>query len=172
LKAIGVTGKSCSGKNYYSVILGSLLGAIVIDCDVECKNILEDKKDKVVGLLGTSVLKDNCINFKAVGDIIFKDPKKLSAICDMQYSLLEKKILHVIEKADCPVIINGALLHKLSFFKELDMLCVIESSIWKRIFRGLKRDGFFVKLVKRFFNQRNYNKEYNKFPNVILRIKN
>lgn len=126
---IGLTGKSCSGKNY----VGSLLkrkGFEVWDLDREAEKIRNKHSDRVCNELGSS-------DPRIIGDIVFNNPEKLKALENIIYPELTEKILGC--KSD--IVINGATIFRSGLDKYCSFVIYVEAPYSERLKRAETRDS-------------------------------
>ena len=92
---IGLTGKSCSGKNYVGEILASK-GLEVWDTDKMCHDGLNDNIRAIVSVFGEEVIRHSDgkeeVSRPALGKIVFSDPARRKALEDILYPWLGKKV--------------------------------------------------------------------------------
>lgn len=142
---IGVTGSFGSGKTTAAKFFKKL-GAYIIDADkVYGALIRPDKKccKKIVKYFGKTILKkDGRIDRPALGQIVFKEKKKLKLLNKITHPEIIKEIKHNIGSIKSRVIIiDAALLVETLFYKKLDGLIVIktkESVLVNRLLRDKK----------------------------------
>ena len=82
MRVIALTGGIGCGKSLAAQYFAEL-GALVIDADQLARAAIErgsDGFDEVVALFGDSILKDGNIDRRALGELIFKDPKARAAL--------------------------------------------------------------------------------------------
>ena len=82
MRVIALTGGIGCGKSLAAQYFAEL-GALVIDADQLARAAIErgsDGFDEVVTLFGDSILKDGNIDRRALGEIVFKDPKAKAAL--------------------------------------------------------------------------------------------
>ena len=82
MRVIALTGGIGSGKSLVAQYFAEL-GALIIDADQLARAAIERGSpgfDEVVTIFGDSILKDGEIDRRALGEIVFKDPKKKAAL--------------------------------------------------------------------------------------------
>ena len=93
---IGLTGKSCSGKNYVGDILASK-GLEVWDTDKMCHFGLNDNIRAIVSEFGEDVVVSTGgrpeVSRSALGKIVFADPQRRKALEDILYPWLRRRIV-------------------------------------------------------------------------------
>ena len=89
---IGVYGLICSGKSSFSKMLAKEMNALYIDADLIGHNALIDNKENIVKEFSSNILdKNNNIDRKKLGSIVFNNPKKLRKLEELNYPYIEKK---------------------------------------------------------------------------------
>lgn len=132
---IGLTGKSCSGKNEAGNILARA-GLEVWDLDRIAHRGLEENREAVTAVFGPDTSR------AAIGRIVFSDPDKRRQLEDILYPWLEKKIISWRKaNPDGVLVINGALLHRAGFHLLCDSIIYIDAPFGVRLGRALQRDG-------------------------------
>ncbi|MBO4410086.1 MAG: dephospho-CoA kinase [Spirochaetales bacterium] len=142
---IGLTGKSCSGKNYVGDML-TQEGFLVWDADRMCHDGLIENKDAIISLFGekAGTEKDGVFvpDRREIGRMVFADPAKRTALEGVLYPWLEKKVLQW-KKAnpDGVLFLNGALLYRAGFSRIGDCVIYVDADYEVRLGRAMKRDG-------------------------------
>ena len=108
---IGVYGLICSGKSSFSKMLAKEMNALYIDADLIGHNALIDNKENIVKEFSSNILdKNNNIDRKKLGSIVFNNPKKLRKLEELNYPYIEKKVKELIDSSDKDVVIEAALI--------------------------------------------------------------
>ena len=132
---IGLTGKSCSGKNEAGNILARA-GLEVWDLDRIAHRGLEENREAVEAVFGPDISRP------AIGRIVFRDPEKRRQLEGILYPWLGKKIsAWKDENPDGVLVINGALLHRAGFHLLCDCIIYVDAPFNVRLERALQRDG-------------------------------
>ena len=142
---IGLTGKSCSGKNEVGLMLEKQ-GLKVWDLDVMAHDGLLANLDAVTAAFGPDVVSyDNGlpeVSRKAIGKVVFSDPAKRSELEGILYPWLEKRIRAWKDSnPDGVLVINGALLYRAGFTGLCDAVIFVDAPYEVRLSRAVKRDG-------------------------------
>ncbi len=136
---IGITGKSCSGKNFVSRYF-SRKGFEVWDLDREAEKIRKEKRTEVMAAFGTT-------DSKELSAIVFSDSEKLKQLEAIIYPELVKKIRNY--KYD--LVINGATLKRAGLDNLCSFIIYVDVPDEIRLKRAQKRDG----ISESEFNARN-----------------
>ena len=132
---IGLTGKSCSGKNEAGNILAQA-GLEVWDLDRIAHRGLEENREVVEAVFGPDISRP------AIGRIVFRDPEKRRQLEGILYPWLGKKIsAWKDENPDGVLVVNGALLHRAGFHLLCDCIIYVDAPFNVRLERALQRDG-------------------------------
>jgi dephospho-CoA kinase len=132
---IGLTGKSCSGKNEAGNILGQA-GLEVWDLDRIAHRGLEENREAVAAVFGPGASR------ASIGKVVFSDPEKRKQLEDILYPWLGKKISAWKDaNPDGVLVINGALLHRAGFHLMCDAVIYVDAPFDVRLKRALGRDG-------------------------------
>ena len=142
---IGLTGKSCSGKNEVGLILEKE-GLKVWDLDVMAHDGLLANLDAVTAAFGPGVVSYDSglpeVSRKAIGKVVFSDPSKRKELEGILYPWLEKRISAWKDSnPDGVLVINGALLHRAGFIKLCDAVIFVDAPYGVRLARAMARDG-------------------------------
>ena len=142
---IGLTGKSCSGKNYVGDLLESK-GLKVWDTDKMCHDGLNVNIRAIVSEFGEEVLdkseEGTAVSRPALGKLVFSDPKRRKALEDILYPWLREKILSWMEdNPDGILVLNGALLYRSGFCELCKAVIYVDADYDVRLRRAVKRDG-------------------------------
>ena len=142
---IGLTGKSCSGKNRVGRILKEM-GLEVWDLDEIAHDGLDANSDAIIKLFGQGVVHQvdgkTCFSRKAISDIVFSDPEMRTKLEGILYPWLKDLVLKWKEShPDGSLVLNGALLYRSGFHKLCDYVIYVDASYYVRQKRALNRDG-------------------------------
>jgi dephospho-CoA kinase len=159
---IGLTGLSCAGKNYVSLLLLER-GCCVLDADELAHEVLDEQKEAVLARWGRGVLdEDGKVSRKALGGFVFGNEEELSALENLLYPAIDRKILEWAEgnkRETC--VINAAVLHKSAVFDKLDMIVIVRAPYLTRLIRAKFRDRRkFGEIIKRFKSQNDFFSQY------------
>lgn len=146
MKIIGVAGKAGCGKS----LLVSLLSGPdtkVIDLDKLGHEVLEELKGQLLLTYGSGILDDSKkkIDRKKLGEIVFKDPKKLRLLNSIMHPLIKEKVKKIISRTRKKyVLIDGALIHQIGLGELCDLIiwvdCPNEIAIKRLISRGIPHE--------------------------------
>lgn len=156
---VGITGKSCSGKNYVASILQER-GWVVVDADEVAHGVLDALSDRVSELFGPQVIKaDGTVDRKALGQIVFSDPDRLRELEGLIHPAVKQHILQLRKLSDAPVVaINGAVLHRSGIDRLCSAVIFVRSPYRLRVRRARQRDGVTESCFRlRTRNQRDVN---------------
>lgn len=141
---IGLTGKTGSGKSFAAKIFETQ-GAFVADCDVIAHEVLNDNniKEKLCSTFSRKILdKNNNIDRKALGAIVFSDSEKLSLLNAIMHTEIIRRALnkcHLSGKDIC--IIDGSELEASGVDNKCNYIVVITADEDIRLERILSRDN-------------------------------
>ena len=138
---IGLTGKSCSGKNYVGRILEGI-GLEVWDTDRMCHDGLNENIRAIVSEFGEGVVQGAEVSRPALGKIVFSDPERRKALENILYPWLRKKIEEWIKRnPEGILVLNGALLYRAGFCDLCECVIYVDASYETRLRRAIERDG-------------------------------
>lgn len=140
---IGVTGALASGKTTVAGMLAGR-GAVRIDADKISHELLKNAAvRRAIGKnFGKSVLKGGKVDRKALGAVVFKDPKKNRRLNAIVHPLIKKKIREEIRRAKKSVVVLDApLLIESGMHKEMDEVVLVTCgkcvSLKRAVSRGI-----------------------------------
>ena len=132
---VGLTGKSCSGKNEVGRILSGY-GLEVWDLDVLAHRGLEENREAVAAVFGPDTSRS------AIGRVVFRNPAMRTKLEDILYPWLGKKIAQWKDSNPGSVlVINGALLYRAGFHLMCSAVIYVDAPFDVRLRRALRRDG-------------------------------
>ncbi|MDK2946411.1 dephospho-CoA kinase [Geotoga petraea] len=160
---LGIVGKAGSGKSYVSKLLKeNFKNSIVIDVDRVGHYVLTlfHVKEKLKDIFGQEIFdKNNEIDRKKLGEIVFSDESKLEKLNEIVhseiYKEIEKKVKIYLKKYDI-IVLDAAMLFKIGLDKMCHKIILVDAS----------EDLRYKRLVKK----RNITKE--KAKNMIQSQKN
>ena len=138
---IGLTGKSCSGKNYVGHVLEGI-GLEVWDTDRMCHDGLNENIRAIVSEFGEGVVQGEKVSRQALGKVVFADPERRRALENILYPWLRKKVEEWIAgNPDGILVLNGALLYRAGFCDMCECVIYVDASYETRLRRAMERDG-------------------------------
>ena len=138
---IGLTGKSCSGKNYVGRVLEGI-GLEVWDTDRMCHDGLNENIRAIVSEFGEGVVQGAEISRQALGKIVFSDPERRKALENILYPWLREKVEEWIKRnPEGILVLNGALLYRAGFCDLCECVIYVDASYETRLRRAIGRDG-------------------------------
>ena len=90
---IGLTGKSCSGKDYVARLFGEEF--VVIDEDNLGHVALDNNREKLVAAFGDSIITDGKVDRKKLGPIVFSDKEKLEKLNSISHPWMVAETLRL-----------------------------------------------------------------------------
>ena len=138
---IGLTGKSCSGKNYVGHVLEGI-GLEVWDTDRMCHDGLNENIRAIVSEFGEGVVQGAEVSRPALGKIVFSDPERRKALENILYPWLREKVEEWIKRSpEGILVLNGALLYRAGFCDLCECVIYVDASYETRLRRAIERDG-------------------------------
>ena len=133
---IGLTGKSCAGKDLFASLLPSER-FFIIDVDKLGHEALAMNRDALVKAFGDRILKDDgSVDRKILGPIVFSDSDKLAILNSITHPCMKEKALSEAEKASAEglhAVINAALLESMGFVPHCDIVVLVIAPYEKRL---------------------------------------
>ena len=155
---LGVTGGYCAGKDTAVELLKNH-GIIEINEDKIGHEALRVLSTKIGAAFGEGVLDgDGLVDRKALGAIVFADPKELSRLEGIVHPwMIEETRRQVAAAGSAHTVINAAILERMGLHRLCDLVVKIEAPTLVRLYRAKKRDGYmFKEIVKRLRIQREF----------------
>ena len=125
---IGLTGKSCAGKDTVAAMLPSD-SFVVIDVDALGHTALESNHEKLEEAFGPSIFKqDGSVDRKILGPMGFSDAEKLATLNDITHPWMKEEALKEAkdaEKRGMIAVINAALLESMGFVSYCDLVVFV-----------------------------------------------
>ena len=149
---IGITGKSGSGKTFYSKELNKNNEYLVINVDKLTHKILKEQnvKEELILKYNTNILTNNKIDTKKLGHIVFSSKNSIKEYNEIIWKYIKLKIQQKINKTNKDIIIDWSLLPLSSFFNECKVKVLFSMNLQERENRVIKRD----KITKEYFLKR------------------
>lgn len=145
-KIIGLTGSISTGKTQVSNYLRQR-GEKVIDADLIAREVvdLEDVKEKIKKAFGDDIYKDDKLDRKALGEIVFRDEDKRKLLNEIEHPEIYRIILEEIKNSKGRVFVDMPLLFEAQHLNEkygldFDEVWLAYVSREKQIARLIKRD--------------------------------
>lgn len=166
---IGLTGKTGSGKSLAAKIFEEQ-GAFVADCDVIAHEVLNDGnvKEKLCSAFSEKILnKNNDIDRKVLGAIVFADSEKLSLLNSIVHGEIVNRALTMCRLSGKDIcIIDGSELEASGVDKSCNHIVVITADEEVRLKRILLRDNIDRdSAMRRIRAQKDYSKDAIFIPN-------
>lgn len=149
MKVIGLTGGIASGKSVVAKALQAL-GAEIINADEIAHSVVAPYKpawNEIINLFGKEILnKDNTINRKELGEIVFNDREKLMQLNQITHPHIIQEISNSIKEVSLAnlqavVLVEVPLLFETYMDKLFDEIWVTWVDRETQIKRLIERDG-------------------------------
>jgi dephospho-CoA kinase len=135
MRVVGLTGGIGSGKSTFAALMAEM-GAHVVDADQLGRDALKPGEPAwraVVDYFGDDVLQAGSLEIDRarLADIVFSDPKKLTALNGMTHPVIMRGIADMLERyrdTDDVVVIDAALIVDLGLREMLDSLIVVTAA--------------------------------------------
>ena len=151
---IGLTGKSCSGKDYVAHLFGEEF--VVIDEDKLGHVALDNNREKLVAAFGDSIITDGRVDRKKLGPMVFSDKEKLEKLNSISHPWMVAETLSLCREAERKgkiAVINAAILEKMGFVPYCNEVVLVSSPYSERLKRAVMRD----KITPEAFEKREEN---------------
>ena len=145
-KIIGLTGSISTGKTQVSNYLRNR-GEKVIDADLIAREVvdLEPVKEKIKEVFGDDIYKDDELDRKALGEIVFRDKEKRQVLNEIEHPEIYRIILEEIKNSKGRVFVDIPLLFESQHLNEkygldFDEVWLVYVSRETQVKRLIKRD--------------------------------
>ena len=145
-KIIGLTGSISTGKTQVSNYLRDR-GEKVIDADLIAREVvdLEPVKEKIKEAFGDDIYKDDELDRKALGEIVFRDKEKRQVLNEIEHPEIYRIILEEIKNSKERVFVDIPLLFESQHLNErygldFDEVWLVYVSRETQVKRLIKRD--------------------------------
>ena len=151
MRVIALTGGIGCGKSLVAQYFAEL-GALVIDADQLARAAIErgsDGFDEVVTFFGDSILKDGNIDRRALGEIVFKDPKAKAKLEGIIHPIVRREFEEAVAslKGDQVLVYEIPLLYETNAHERFDLVITVESGMENRIAR-LRNRGMHISEIE------------------------
>ena len=145
-KIIGLTGSISTGKTQVSNYLRDR-GEKVIDADLIAREVvdLEPVKEKIKEAFGNDIYKDDELDRKALGEIVFRDKEKRQVLNEIEHPEIYRIILEEVKNSKGRVFVDIPLLFESQHLNErygldFDEVWLVYVSRETQVKRLIKRD--------------------------------
>jgi len=142
-KCIVITGSIGCGKSSVCSILKSK-GYAVVDADTISKAILKEKRSKISEIFGAEYIKNNEIDTKKLGKLIFENKELKSKLEKLMHPEIKKQIFTEIEKLEKEgrmYFLDIPLFFESKNYDELSPIAVVYTPKKLQLQRVIMRDG-------------------------------
>ncbi len=143
---IGICGKSGSGKSTLSNQIIQLTNKEAIHLDIDKIGhsvlLLPEVKVELINSFGESIIKDNIVDRKKLGEIVFNSRNKMNRLSDVVWKYMQIEIDDFLEfNKDKIVILDWLLLPISKYFDMCDIKILLDIPYDVRKYRAIKRDN-------------------------------
>ena len=143
---IGICGKSGSGKSTLANQIKEIYNdkSLHLDIDKVGHNVLliDEVKDKLIKSFGTSIIDNNNIDRKKLGNIVFDSRNDMKKLSDITWKYMQIEIDNYLEiNKDKIVILDWLLLPITKYFDMCDIKILLDIPYDIRKERAIKRDN-------------------------------
>ena len=143
---IGICGKSGSGKSTLSNQIIQLTNKEAIHLDIDKIGhsvlLLPEVKVELIKSFGESIIKENIVDRKKLGEIVFNSRNKMNRLSDVVWKYMQIEIDDFLEfNKDKIVILDWLLLPISKYFDMCDIKILLDIPYDVRKYRAIKRDS-------------------------------
>lgn len=141
--AVVLTGSIATGKSTLSSLL-KLHGYYIIDADAIVHLLLEKNHEALKKMFGESVIKEEKVDRKEIGQIVFNDANKKKALEEFIHPLVKEEILKEAlrrESFEIPYFVDVPLYFETDNYPEFEKVAVVYTPKERQLARLMKRNG-------------------------------
>lgn len=142
---ISIVGKSGSGKSFITKELINMNKEMAyLDIDKIGHQVTEKPKvkEKLLKVFGNIILRDDEINRKELGKIVFNSKEAMEILTKITWQDMEKEIdLFIKDNSQKIIILDWQLLPKTKYFMKSDLKILVTAPLEIRMMRIIKRDN-------------------------------
>lgn len=143
---IGICGKSGCGKSTLAQQIIELINnkAVQLDIDEVGHNVLllPEVKKELINAFGESIVKENTVNRKKLGEIVFNSRKEMNKLTDITWKYMQIEIDNFMKNNNNKIIIlDWILLPITKYFDMCDIKILLDVPYEIRKERAMKRDN-------------------------------
>lgn len=143
---IGICGKSGSGKSTLSNKIVELTNNKAIHLDIDKVGhkvlLIPEVINELVNSFGESIVKENIVDRKKLGEIVFDSRNEMEALSDITWKYMQIEIDRFLDNhKDKIIILDWILLPATKYFKMCDIKILLDIPYEKRKQRAIKRDN-------------------------------
>jgi len=169
-KVIAITGGIASGKSMATNYIREK-GYTVLDADAITHSMYERGifNDSLKQAFGDNIIKNNLVDRKALGELIYNDSKQKEVLNSITHPLIYKEMKRLIDESLCDVLfIDVALLFEAGFDKLADKIICISANDDIRASRLSLRDNISIEYAYRKIRSQMSNLERCKRSDIII----
>lgn len=143
---IGICGKSGCGKSTLArqIIESKSNKTVHLDIDKVGHNVLllDEVKDELANAFGKEVVKENVVDRKKLGEIVFNKREEMSRLTDITWKHMQMEIDKFInDNKDNLIILDWLLLPETKYFDMCDIKILLDIPYEIRRDRAMRRDN-------------------------------
>ncbi|WP_096024302.1 dephospho-CoA kinase [Campylobacter lanienae] len=169
--AIVITGVIGSGKSTVVNLL-RVYGFSIIDADEIAHGVLDESIDEIKSEFGDEFIKDNKVDRKSLGSLVFSDSKAKKKLENILHPLIKEQIFAEasrLESSNYPYFIDLPLyFEKSPVYDEFQSVCVVYAPRQICIERIVSRNNLTLKEAKERINQQINIDEKLKFATYVI----
>ena len=143
---IGICGKSGSGKTTLANQIIELTNNEAVHLDIDKVGhrvlLLPEVQEELINSFGESVVKENIVDRKKLGEIVFNSRNEMSKLSDISWKYMQIEIDNFLTlNKDKIIILDWLLLSISKYFDMCDIKILLDISYEIRKQRAIKRDN-------------------------------
>lgn len=143
---IGICGKSGCGKSTLANQIIELTNNKVVHLDIDEVGhsvlLLPEVKEELINSFGESIIKENMVDRKKLGEIVFDSRNEMSKLSDITWKYMQIEIDNFLYlHKDKIIILDWLLLSITKYFDMCDIKILLDIPYEVRKQRAMKRDG-------------------------------
>ncbi len=143
---IGICGKSGSGKTTLANQMVELINKDATKLDIDTVGhsvlLLPEVQEELISSFGESIIKENIVDRKKLGEIVFNSRKEMDKLSDITWKYMQKEIdVFLNNNKDKIVILEWLLLPLSKYFDMCDIKILLDIPYEVRKQRAMIRDN-------------------------------
>lgn len=159
---VGITGHFGAGKSTASSFFPKQWKIVNVDALGHKLLLRNTIKERILKQFGKKVFKNNKVNRKKLGFLVFADSRKRLLLNKIVHPALKKEIENEIKSTKRNIVLDCALLSELGLEKDVDYILLIRAD------ETIKKQRLSTRFSEAEFQQRRNKQHLPRKPNIII----
>lgn len=149
---VGLTGGIGSGKTTVAKLFSNYANVAIYIADVEAKKLINSSsniKQQIIKLFGANAYKDNVLDRKFIGQLVFNNKEKLQALNNIVHPAVKEHFANFVKSNQNKdyILYESAILFESNSAEKFDLIISVYVDLEERIQRVMARDSIEKKEV-------------------------